>query len=90
MYLSFPCLKLCLPENSFTPLLPELLIRYCEDCEVRGATLYNICFAYQKIGEHEKALEQAKKLPNLYKARENALVYFLQGEEKRSVARSAL
>ena len=85
----FRAFKLCLPENSITPLLQELLIRYCEDCEVRGATLCNICFAYQKIGEHEKALEQAKKLPNLYKARENALVYFLQGEEKRSVARSA-
>ena len=68
----------------------EQIIRYCDDCEVRGATLYNICFAYWKIGEYEKAIEQAKKLPNLYKSRENALVYFLNGEEKRSVAREAL
>lgn len=68
----------------------EQIINYCDDCEVRGATLYNICFAYRKIGEHKKALEQAKKLPNLYKARENALVYFLQGEEKHEVARDAL
>lgn len=68
----------------------EQIIRYCDDCEVRGATLYNICFAYYKNGEHEKAIEQAKKLPNLYKSRENALVYFLTGEEKREVARQAL
>jgi len=68
----------------------EQIIKYCEDCEVRGATLYNICFAYWKIGEHERALEQAKKLPNLYKSRENALVYFLQGEEKQKTAREAL
>lgn len=68
----------------------EQIINYCDDCEVRGATLYNICFAYRKIGEYEKAIEQAKKLPNLYKGRENALVYFLQGEEKRSVAKEAL
>lgn len=68
----------------------EQIINYCEDCEVRGATLYNICFAYNKIGEREKAIRQAKKLPNLYKGRENALVYFLSGEEKRNMAREAL
>ena len=68
----------------------EQIIRYCDDCEVRGATLYNICFAYEKIGQHEKAVEQARKLPNLYKSQENALVYFLTGEEKRKVAKQAL
>ena len=68
----------------------EQIIRYGEDSEVRGATMFNICFAYWKIGEREKALEQAEKLPNLYKARENALVYFLDGEDKRRVAKEAL
>ena len=68
----------------------EQIIRYCDDCEVRGATLYNICFAYWKIGEYEKSVEQAVKLPNLYKARENALVCLLQGEEKRKIAEEAL
>ena len=51
-------------------LLQEEILRG-KDSEVRSATLYNICFAYQKIGEHEKAIGQAKKLPNLYKSREN-------------------
>lgn len=68
----------------------EQILRYGEDSEVRGATLYNICFAYWKAGEHDKALEQAKKLPNLYKSRENALVYLLQGEEKHKIAKEAL
>ena len=68
----------------------EQILRYGEDSEVRGATLYNICFAYWKIGEHEKALETAMKLPNLYKARENALICFLEGEEKNKVAKEAL
>ena len=68
----------------------EQIIRYGEDSEVRGATLYNICFAYWKAGEYDKALEQAKKLPNLYKTRENALVHFLQGEEKHKIAKEAL
>ena len=68
----------------------EQILRFGEDSEVRGATLFNICFAYRKNGQTEKALETAKKLPNLYKARENALICFLQGDEKRKVAREAL
>ena len=52
--------------------------------------MYNICFAYLKNGEREKALEQAKKLPNLYKGSENALVCILDGEEKLDTALSAL
>lgn len=68
----------------------EQILRYGDDSEVRGATLYNICFAYWKLGQRDKALECASKLPNLYKARENALVCFLNGEEKREIARGAL
>jgi len=68
----------------------EQILRYGEDSEVRGATMYNICFAYEKIGQHDKAVEQAKKLPNLYKARENALVLLQSGEEKRKAAEAAL
>ena len=68
----------------------EQIIKYCGDCEVRGATMYNICFAYLKNGERDKALEQAKKLPNLYKGRENALVCLLEGEEKHAAAKEAL
>lgn len=68
----------------------EQILRYGDDSEVRSATLYNICFAYWKLGQRDKALECASKLPNLYKARENALVCFLNGEEKRETARGAL
>ncbi len=68
----------------------EQILKYGADSEVRGATMYNICFSYDKLGWREKAIEQARKLPNLYKARENALVYFLEGEEKRQVSRAAL
>lgn len=69
--------------------LQEQILRG-EDSEVRNATLYNICFGYWKIGEHEKAIKQAEKLPNFYKSRENALVYFLEGEEKRKIAKASL
>ena len=68
----------------------EQILRYGSDGEVRSATMFNICHSYWKLGEKEKAIEQAKKLPNLYKARENALVYFLEGEERAEISRSAL
>ena len=68
----------------------EQIVKYCDDCEVRGATLYNICFAYNKIGDTDKAIEQAKKLPNLYKGRENALVHLLSGDEKHEMSKEAL
>lgn len=70
--------------------LEEHILRCCDDCEVRGATMYNICFSYEKLGERDKAMEQAKKLPNLYKAREKALTYFLKGDERVANARKAL
>ncbi len=68
----------------------EQILKYCEDSEVRGATMFNICHSYWKLGEKEKAIAQARKLPNLYKARENALAYFLEGEARAEVSRSAL
>ena len=68
----------------------EQILGYCKDSEVRGATLFNVCFTYQKLGELSKAIDTAEKLPNLYKARENALVSFLQGKEKYLTAKSAL
>ena len=70
--------------------LQEQILRYGEDSQVRSATQYNICFSYWKNGEQKKALEQARKLPNLYKARENALVFFLEGEERHETAKAAL
>ncbi len=68
----------------------EQILSFCTDCEVRGATLFNICFSYEKRGEHDTALAYAKKLPNLYKARENALVQLQCGEECLAAAYAAL
>lgn len=70
--------------------LEEQILRYGDDSEIRNATQFNICFSYWKNGDCEKAIAHARKLPNLYKCQENALVHFLQGEEKHAVARQAL
>lgn len=77
----------CLRESA---AVQEQILRYTADSEVRSATMFNICFTYMKLGKRDQALEQARKLPNLYKARENALALLAEGEEKTEAARAAM
>lgn len=68
----------------------EQILCHGTNPEIIGATRYNICFTYDKLGQRNKAIEEAKKLPNLYKARENALAAFLSGSEQREISKTAL
>ncbi len=68
----------------------EQILQFTEDSEIRAATLCNICYSYRRIGNYEKALEYAKKLPNHYKTRENTLAHLLSGEEKYQNSEDAL
>lgn len=71
--------------------IQEQILRYCDDSEARGSALFNIADAYYRYGDHEKALQYAKKLPNLFKTRETALVMFLNDNEKKhTVAMDAM
>lgn len=63
--------------------IQEQILRYCDDSEARGSALFNIADAYFRYGDDEKALTYAKKLPNLFKTRETALVMFLNDNEKK-------
>lgn len=72
-------------------LIQEQILKYCDDSEIRGATLFNICDAYDRYGNFEKAKEYANKLPNLYKTRETALVRIAKDDiEKNKNARAAM
>ena len=69
----------------------EQIISYCDDSEIRGAVMFNIADAYYRYGDYGKAIEHAKKLPNAYKSRENALVRILADDSQRNaVAKLAL
>ena len=71
--------------------IQEQILTCTDDSEVRGASLYNIADSYYRLGDYNRALFYAEKLPNAYKSRENALVRILKDpNEKNSVARSAL
>ena len=45
---------------------------------------------YERLGEHEKAIAAAKRLPNLYKTRETALAMLSKNEERHINALEAL
>ena len=68
----------------------EQILHYSKDSQIGSAVLFNICFTYWKLGDSQKAIEQAKKLPNTYKTKENALAYFLEGDTKKENSISAL
>lgn len=71
--------------------IQERILNYCDDSEIRCATLSNISDTYYRLGNTEKAAEFANKLPNLYKTRETALVKISDNADKRSYyARSAI
>ncbi|MDR3313544.1 MAG: helix-turn-helix domain-containing protein [Oscillospiraceae bacterium] len=65
-------------------------LTHCDDPEIRNAFLFNLCHSYWKNGEPARAIERAHKLPNSYKTRENALVMFLEGDEKTRQGREGI
>lgn len=72
-------------------LVQEQILRYTPDSEIRGAVLFNLSDAYYRFGDYDKALKYAYKLPNLYKAKENALVHILKDPvQKHDIAKAAL
>lgn len=69
----------------------EQILKYSDDSELRGAVLFNISDAYYRYGDYEKAEEYARKLPNFYKTRENALVAILNDNaERQDIAASSI
>lgn len=70
--------------------LQEQILRHSTDNEIRNAVQYNICHSYWRLGERKHAVSLARQLPNLYKTRENALVYFTAGEDRQRLAEQAL
>lgn len=62
--------------------ISERTLKYCSDCDIVNAVRANVCSLYRKIGNNEKAVERAMKLPAIVKSREVTLANFLSGEQK--------
>ncbi|MBQ2727451.1 MAG: helix-turn-helix transcriptional regulator [Clostridia bacterium] len=62
--------------------LHEEILERCTDQAIRSSAIANICTAYERAGYHDKAVETAKSLPNLYKTAEIELCGILSGNER--------
>ena len=68
----------------------EDILERCTDQKIRSNAIANICTAYERAGYHEKALETAKSLPNLYKTAEIELCDILSGDERVDIVQDGV
>lgn len=68
----------------------EDILRLDSDAEVTTAVQFNLCFSLWKAGQTQQAIDRAKRLPSIWKTRENALVHFTAGEDQCQLAQAAL
>ncbi len=61
--------------------ISERILAECTDEAIRDTTQTNLCYYYQRVGQHEKALEAVRKLPNLWQSYEIVGENILEGEE---------
>lgn len=63
--------------------ISERIIEFCPDPVIRSNVQSNMCYTlYYRTNEKARAIEIAKKLPNIYKTREITLNKFLDREEQ--------
>ena len=70
--------------------ISERILKYCKDRTLCNDVEANLCCLYDKVGQKEKAIQTAGKLPNLYKCREVTLLPLQSGREKQLTAQKTL
>lgn len=70
--------------------ISEQIIKHCPDIEIKNNVLHNICYSYYNNNQRDLAITCAKQLPPLIKAKENALVTFIDGDDKLQTAQNAI
>ena len=63
--------------------ISERIFEFCTDSEIRNRVQVNMCLSLWKMGEKDKAVELAKKLPKISETSERTLTFILDdGKEK--------
>lgn len=61
--------------------IAERILAECTDPEIRNSMQGELCIYYRNLGEDDKALEAADKLPSMWKSSEIIKMNILKGEE---------
>ena len=70
--------------------IAERILAECTDPEIRGWMQDNLCYFYERSGQHDKAIEAADKLSNLWSSREMIRMDFLKGDELMEFAQGVV
>ena len=62
--------------------LGEKILEYCSDTEIRNSAVQLLCFTYPEIGEKDKAIAIAEKMPNRYLTKNKLLSIIYQGTKR--------
>ncbi len=62
--------------------LYEDILEHCTDQQLVFRVLAEVWEVYECAGEHEKAVEAARRLPGFYETSDRVLAYVLQGQER--------
>lgn len=66
------------------------ILSYCTDCAIINQTTQQLCYIYSSLGEKEKAIEYAKKLPNIGCTDTVVLGDLYEGEQQRTHLKRAI
>ena len=69
--------------------LCQRVLANCTNGKVRSTTRANLCFLYDGIGEHEKAIDLARTLPHVWESREILLPELLGGQARIDALRQS-
>jgi len=62
--------------------ISERILEFCTDTKIRNSIQANMCLSLHHVGEKDKAIELAKKLPKIDETSECVLTFVLDGKEK--------
>lgn len=66
------------------------ILSHCTDCAIINQTTQQLCYIYSSLGEKEKAIEYAKKLPNIGCTDTVVLGDLYEGEQQRTHLKCAI
>ena len=66
------------------------ILSHCTDCAIINQTTQQLCYIYSSLGEKEKAIEYAKKLPNIGCTDTVVLGDLYEGEQQRTHLKRAI
>lgn len=66
------------------------ILSHCTDCAIINQTTQQLCYIYSSLGEKEKAIEYAKKLPNIGCTDTVVLGDLYEGEQQKTHLKRAI